>query len=65
MATRLVITLHDDGRLQLEAPVDKIAAVGLLELAKHALLSQRAEAPRIAPASVIPSLGINGRAVAP
>jgi hypothetical protein len=61
MALRIVVTLNED-RLSIDGPQDKLQAVGLLELAKARLLAPTTEAPRIAPASVIPGLGVNGKA---
>jgi len=51
----ITVTLHDDGKLGIEGPVsDKLTCLGLLEAAKHALLSRTPEAVKAMPKLVMP-----------
>jgi hypothetical protein len=46
----ITVTLHDDGKLGIQGPVgDKLMVLGLLEAAKHALLSRTPEAVKDLP----------------
>lgn len=59
---QLVIEYTRDGRLQVHSPPDKMLAVGMLEMAKHVIVSQQpAEQKRVVvPAPVIPSIAKGG-----
>ena len=38
MAQQIIITLKDDGRLDVTSPTNKIISLGMIELAKKAIL---------------------------
>ena len=50
----IVITVNPDGKLSIQAPLeDKVFCLGILELAKQAVIKHKASAIQVAPAGVL------------